>query len=230
MRRAAVIATGSVGLLHVLPAATWLPPVRRLIPALESPMSAGQVAVTFDDGPHPLGTPAILDRLDELGWHATFFMLGSAVSRFPDIAVEVTRRGHQVGVHGFDHRYLIARAPQATWMDMSRAMAVIAEMTATTPRWWRPPYGVLSAASVAAAAALRLRPLLWSTWGKDWTSDATGSTIAGTIAQGRLDAGTILLHDSDALSAPGSWRRTRDALPRIAEELSRRGVTVAPIP
>jgi len=227
MRRAA----GAVGatFLNTIPAATWLPAVRRHLPQLESPMLPGQVAITFDDGPHPQGTPHILDSLDELGWPATFFMLGSAALRYPDVAREVIRRGHEVGLHGFDHRYLIAHTPYQNWSDLARAKAALAETTGVTPRWWRPPYGVLSTSALLAAAALGLRPLLWSAWGKDWKTRASADDVCATISRGRLDGGTILLHDSDALSAPGSWRRTYEALPLIAKRLTASGLHVMPL-
>lgn len=193
-------------------------------------MPPGEVAVTFDDGPHPSGTPAILDALDELGWPATFFMLGSAVAAAPDVAREVIRRGHVIGVHGFDHRYLIARTPAATWRDLRRATAVVTDTVGVAPQWWRPPYGVLSTAGLAAARSLQLRPLLWSAWGKDWRQDATAGSIVGTLTGGRLDAGTVLLHDSDATSTPKSWRATVAALPLLAEHIATMGLTVAPLP
>jgi peptidoglycan/xylan/chitin deacetylase (PgdA/CDA1 family) len=229
MRRAVAFMAGAA-FVNVLPAGTWLPPVRRFLPHLESPMAQGQVAITFDDGPHPQGTPAILDRLDQLGWPATFFMLGSAVEKYPDLAREVVRRGHAVGVHGHEHRYLIARLPHQSWSDLARAKTVVAEATGVTPQWWRPPYGVLSTSALAMAIRLNLRPLLWSSWGKDWTADATAEGISETIARGRLHGGTILLHDSDALSTPGSWRRTAEALPLIATRLEIDGLQVAPLP
>lgn len=229
MRRVAVGAAGAT-FLHLVPAATWLPPIRRLVPHLESPMPRGQVAITFDDGPHPQGTPALLDRLDELGWVATFFMLGSAVQQYPDVAREVVRRGHGVGLHGFAHRYLILRTPHRTWSDLARGKAVVAQTTGVTPRWWRPPYGVLSTAGLVAAMRMKLQPLLWSTWGKDWRGDVTAQDISATVSRGRLDGGAILLHDSDALSAPDSWRQTYEALPLIAQRLDACGITVASLP
>ena len=227
MKSTVALVAGSIGFANVAPAATWLPVVRRFLPALESAMSPGRVAVTFDDGPHPLGTPAILDSLDDLGWRATFFMLGSEVLRFPELAREVSDRGHEIGVHGFAHRYLIARTPRQAWSDLKRGRDVVAEATGTAPRWWRPPYGVMSTAALGAAARLELRPILWSAWGKDWRSDATPESIAEAVERGRLRAGTILLHDSDALSAPGSWRRTNASLPLIAQRLDTLGLTVA---
>lgn len=193
-------------------------------------MPPGQVAITFDDGPHPQGTPALLDRLDELGWTATFFMLGSAVQQYPDVALEVVRRGHGVGLHGFEHRYLIRRMPHRNWSDLARGKAVVARTTGVTPQWWRPPYGVLSTAGLVAARQMDLRPLLWSTWGKDWRADASAEAISATVSRGRLDGGTVLLHDSDALSAPGSWRQTHAALPLIAQRLEADGLKVASLP
>jgi peptidoglycan/xylan/chitin deacetylase (PgdA/CDA1 family) len=223
-------AAGAAALaVQVLPAGAWLPALRRLVPSLGSPMRAGTVAVTFDDGPHPEGTAAVLDRLDELGWQAAFFMLGSEVARYPSIAREVAERGHVIGVHGFAHRYLLARSPLAARHDLQRAVWVTEEATGVTPRWWRPPYGVLSAAGLVAAKECGLRPLLWTAWGKDWRADATAATVTATIMQGRTDGGVVLLHDSDVTSAPGSWRTTVNALGLLAARFDDTGVRVSPL-
>lgn len=192
-------------------------------------MPPGAAAVTFDDGPHPDGTPAVLDVLDELGWQAAFFMLGSAVVQFPDVAREVADRGHEIAVHGWAHRYLISRSPRATGIDLRDATEIVTSVTGVEPRWWRPPYGVLTTGALVAARRLRLHPLLWSAWGKDWRSDATATSITRVVTRGRLDGGTILLHDSDATSAAASWRKTVQALPLIAEQLTVRGIRVAPL-
>lgn len=216
--------------VQILPASTWLPPVRRLVRSLSSPMSSGTVAITFDDGPHPQGTPAILDALDSLGWTATFFMLGSQVRRYPDVAAEVARRRHAVALHGDDHRYLLGRGFRDCYDDMARGLDSVAEVTGVTPSWWRPPYGVLSTTALAAARRLRLTPLLWSTWGRDWRADTTGAEIADTVSRGRIDGGTVLLHDSDVTSSTGSWRRTLDALPLVDERLRQLDVVPQPLP
>jgi peptidoglycan/xylan/chitin deacetylase (PgdA/CDA1 family) len=228
--RKGITALGVCASIQILPAATWLRPVRRLLPTLESPMAPGTTAITFDDGPHPDGTAAVLDELDQLGWSATFFMVGSAVARFPEVAREVVSRGHAVGLHGGSHRYLLGRTPLATSKDLLDAADVVGAATGVAPQWWRPPYGVLTAAGVIAAHRHRLHPLLWSAWGKDWRPDATAASIARTVRSGRLDGGTVLLHDSDAMSAPDSWKRTVAALPLIGEELAVGGLRVAPLP
>jgi peptidoglycan/xylan/chitin deacetylase (PgdA/CDA1 family) len=193
-------------------------------------MSPGTVAITFDDGPHPDGTIAVLDQLDRLGWSATFFVLGSQALRHPAVLREVVRRGHEVGVHGFDHRYLIARTPRAAVADLRHAVDVVGTIAGAAPCWWRPPYGVLSGPSLLAAWRGGLRPVLWSAWGRDWEAAASPESIRRRVLAGRLDGGTVLLHDSDLMSAEGSWQRTVAALPLIAEHIDALGVKVAPLP
>ena len=193
-------------------------------------MAAGTTAVTFDDGPHPQGTPAVLDALDRLGWAATFFLIGEQARRYPDIVRETVRRGHRVAVHGDRHDYLIGRTPTAAGADLNRAFTGIAELTDAVPVWWRPPYGVLSGPALLAARQLRLRPILWSAWGRDWRSLATPDSVVTDLCRGRLNGGTVLLHDSDVMSAPGSWRTTVAALPLLAEHVAAAGLRVQALP
>jgi peptidoglycan/xylan/chitin deacetylase (PgdA/CDA1 family) len=98
--------------------------------------------------------------------------------------------------------------------------------TGSPPAWFRPPYGTLSGASVAAARLLGLRTVLWTTWGRDWREEATGPSIAADVAGGLRPGATVLLHDSDCTSAPGSWRATLDSLPRLADIFAERGLCV----
>lgn len=213
--------------VQIGPAGSWLPTLRRIVtPPLCGPMPDGAVAVTFDDGPHPLGTIAVLDELDRLGWTATFFVLGSQVRRYPDVVAETVRRGHRVELHGDDHRYLIARTPWAAADDLRRGSDTVAEATGSPPRWWRPAYGVLSGPSLVAARRLGLRPVLWSAWGRDWRAAATPESVVVDLAAGRLGGGTVLLHDSDVMSAPESWRTTVASLPLLADQLHARGLSV----
>lgn len=229
--RGLAVAAIAAAAAQIGPGATWLGPVRsRWFPSLDSPMSPGSLALTFDDGPHPQGTPAVLDALDRLGWPATFFVLGSAARRHQDLVREIANRGHEVGVHGYDHRYLFARSPLAQRRDIRDAADLIEDLLDRTPRWWRPPYGVLSGPSLITARAAGLQPLLWSAWGKDWLTNTTPRSIVAVAARGRLDGGTLLLHDSDTQSVPGSWRGTAESLPLLAELIQRLGVTVAPLP
>jgi peptidoglycan/xylan/chitin deacetylase (PgdA/CDA1 family) len=100
--------------------------------------------------------------------------------------------------------------------------------TGVRPRWFRPPYGVLSGGTLRATADLGLTPVLWTAWGRDWLP-STGERVAATVRAGLAPGGTVLLHDSDCTSSPGSWRATAAALPVLAQELDRRALRVRPL-
>jgi peptidoglycan/xylan/chitin deacetylase (PgdA/CDA1 family) len=186
------------------------------------------VALTFDDGPDPLGTPAVLRVLADLGWTATFFLLGDQVRRHPAVARSIAAAGHEIGVHGDVHRNHLLRTPCDVGRDLRRASAAITAATGTRPRWFRPPYGVLSAGTLIAAADLGLEPVLWTAWGCDWRGGPAQRVVA-EVDRSLGDGGTVLLHDSDCTSRAGSWRSTVAALPLLADEFDRRGLAVRPL-
>lgn len=186
------------------------------------------VAITFDDGPDPQSTPTVLAALDRLGWRATFFMLGRMAAAAPGLAHEVAAAGHEVALHGHDHRSLLLRGPGGARDDLRRGYQVLAELVGG-PRWWRPPYGLISLPALAAARQLEMAPVLWSAWGRDWRRRATPSSVAADVLGGLAPGGTVLLHDSSCTSWPGSWRATVAALPLLAEQLDRVGLTVRPL-
>jgi peptidoglycan-N-acetylglucosamine deacetylase len=189
----------------------------------------GHVALTFDDGPDPASTPQFLRVLADHGVRATFFMLGSMVARAPGLAAEVAAAGHEVGVHGWDHRYLPVRGPAATRSDLTRATELIADVTGVRPWLFRPPYGVLSGLSLSTARDLGLTPLLWGAWGREWAAGATGESVLRTLLRG-LDGGvTVLLHDSGAAAPPGSWRAALAATAPLLDECARRGLRVGTV-
>lgn len=229
--RTAIAVAGSLaglGALYAAPAITARGPVRRLFPRLAGEGARDGVALTFDDGPDPAGTPAVLAELDRLGWRATFFLLGSQVRRFPDMARAVAAAGHEIAVHGDEHRQHVGRSPLDLRRDLERATAVVTDVTGVRPRWFRPPYGVLSAGTLPAAARLGLTPVLWTAWGKDWEV-TTPERVVSLLMRDVRPGGTLLLHDSDCTSTRGSWRATAAALPLLARELDRRGLAVRPL-
>jgi peptidoglycan/xylan/chitin deacetylase (PgdA/CDA1 family) len=218
------------GLAHALPAVTTWRELRCLLtPGLAGVGDPHHVALTFDDGPDPASTPAILDGLERLHWRATFFLLGSMVRRSPALAHEVAARGHEVGVHGDGHRSHLRQSPAAIGDDVRRCRDLIAEATGVEARWFRPPYGTLSGGSLAAAVRLGLRTVLWTTWGRDWREEATPATVVDDVAKGLRPGATVLLHDSDCTSAPQSWRATLGALPELATLFAARGLEVGPL-
>jgi peptidoglycan-N-acetylglucosamine deacetylase len=191
---------------------------------------AGGVALTFDDGPHPEGTPAVLDVLEEAGIAATFFLVGEQVERRPALAAEIASRGHVVALHGYRHRPQPAMNARAVRDDLTRGTAAISEATGVEPTWHRPPYGLYSPAGLDAARGRGLKPILWSRWGKDWRRLTTPERIATRVTRDLHPGDVILLHDADFYSSKGSHQRTVRALTLIVRELKRQKIgTVLPL-
>jgi peptidoglycan/xylan/chitin deacetylase (PgdA/CDA1 family) len=189
----------------------------------------GGYALTFDDGPHREGTPAVLEILARERVRATFFLVGEQVLRNPTLAAEIVAAGHGVGLHCHRHRNLLRLTPRQVREDILRALGVIEETTGRSPVLYRPPYGVSNAAALALARGRGWRTLLWSHWGRDWEARATPESIAALLTGGVGPGAVLLLHDADDYSAPGSWRRTVAALPRALETLAALGLEpVAP--
>jgi peptidoglycan-N-acetylglucosamine deacetylase len=221
-------AVGAVA--HLLPGVVaWRSMRCRLLPRLAGVGDTNHVALTFDDGPDPRSTPPILDALDALGWHATFFCLGSQVRRSPALTQELVQRGHEVGVHGDSHRSHLRRPLTSVGPDVIRARDTIEDVTNTSARWLRPPYGAVSSATLVAARRSGLQLVLWTTWGLDWRPNATGRSVAARVDRTFHPGATVLLHDSDITSTRGSWRSTLAALPLLAERWAAAGLKVGPL-
>lgn len=216
-----------VARLILAAAAAWTAPalgpiVPPVASALRIPrrLEAGDVAVTFDDGPHPQGTPAVLDILDAHGMTATFFMVGERVLRAPELAREVAARGHGIAVHGHRHRNLLRLTPSAIARDLDQAHAAIAGATGVEPTLHRAPYGIYSWPALREVRRRGWTPLLWSRWGHDWRRRTTPEKIAAEVTRDLAPGDVLLLHDGDDYSAPGSWRNTVAALPEILKACS----------
>lgn len=213
-----------------------MPGLAGLWPALRRPLgiedrtaSGRGYALTFDDGPHAQGTPAVLEILAGAGVDATFFLVGEQVQRNPALAREIVAAGHRVGLHCHRHRNLLRVTPRGVREDITRAQAVIEEATECSVTLYRPPYGVANAAALRLAQSRAWRTMLWSQWGRDWEARATPDSIAKLVTRD-VDAGSVLLlHDADDYSAPGSWARTAAALPQVLQRLAERDLQpVAP--
>lgn len=182
------------------------------------------VAITFDDGPHPAGTPAVLEVLREHGAVATFFLAGEQVVKRPALVAEIVAAGHRVELHCFRHRDQLLRRPAELLEDAERARAAIEDAGGQEVGDYRPPFGRFSAPGLRAIRARGWRPVLWSLWGRDWGKRATPSSIARRATAGARAGDVLLLHDADYYSARDSWVRTVAALPRILEDLGEAGL------
>jgi len=212
-------------------AAWWTPALAPVVPGVAEALglprriddSAG-VAVTFDDGPHPEGTPAVLEALEAANAKATFFLCGEQVEREPGLAAEIVAAGHTAAVHGYRHRNMLRLAPRTFVDDLERGIAAVEDAVGVRPDLYRPPYGIFSYPGMVEVRARGLRSLLWSRWGHDWRAARRPEEIAAEATKD-LDAGDVLLlHDADHYSEPGCWRATAAALPMVLERVRSAGL------
>jgi peptidoglycan/xylan/chitin deacetylase (PgdA/CDA1 family) len=189
------------------------------------PSTDRSVALTFDDGPHPRGTPAVLEILREHAAVATFFVVGEQVRRAPALLDEIRAAGHTVAIHGDRHRCQLRLTPAMVRDDLARAAATVGDHAPLH----RPPYGIYSPAGLLAARARGWAPTLWSRWGHDWRHDVTPGDIAAEVTADLSAGDILLLHDADDYSSPGSYRRTVAALPLVLEAIRGRELRTVPM-
>jgi peptidoglycan/xylan/chitin deacetylase (PgdA/CDA1 family) len=138
--------------------------------------------LTFDDGPHAVGTPLILEVLQRYNCQATFFFLGLETGKYKDLARQTAGLGHEIGIHGWAHTAtrLTAREHFAT---LSKAIRVIEDACGTTVRYTRPPYGNLSASYAAAAEQLNLQVVGWDLSAEDYAVAANAKSQSMNLEQ-----------------------------------------------
>ncbi|MEA2332173.1 MAG: peptidoglycan-N-acetylglucosamine deacetylase [Thermoleophilaceae bacterium] len=194
----------------------------RRLPALERLDPPGtSFALTFDDGPDPDATPAVLDALEAAGARATFFMVGEQVAEHPALAREVAARGHAVGLHG--HRHVEHDALADPRGDLDSVAALVAREAGVEASLYRPPYGRFSNASYGHCLKAALTPVYWSGWGCDW-EPIPAARIADLAIRDLRPGAILLLHDSPRYAYRDSALPTAEALPAILAAARERGL------
>ncbi|MDH3228705.1 MAG: polysaccharide deacetylase family protein [Alphaproteobacteria bacterium] len=201
-------------------AASTLLPVRGLhdwiVRGTRFRTDAGAIALTFDDGPHPERTPAILDLLAGADAKATFFLVGERAAEHPEIVRRIAREGHEIGNHSWSHPWMPKLSAGRIETELLRCQEVIAGITQQAPRIVRPPYGSRDFRFYRIASRLGLTPALWSLDSLDWT----GASAARVLKRSRRAKGgdIVLLHDGNprAESTIPALRHWLAELPRDA--------------
>lgn len=158
-----------------------------------------RIALTFDDGPHPSYTYRILDILDRYGVKATFFMIGSNVEAYPEVAQEVLRRGHEIGNHTYSHPHLTHTDGAALAEELAQCEAAMDRVLGCRPRLFRPPEGVVSEAVRTCSEQRGYTVVLWSVDTRDWEQKEVGS-IVGHVKREVKPGAIVLMHDYTAHS------------------------------
>jgi peptidoglycan/xylan/chitin deacetylase (PgdA/CDA1 family) len=199
------------------PTGRWLGPNLSRLGAAER--RRGRVALTFDDGPDPEATPAVLDLLDRHRARATFFCVGERVARHPELAAEIVRRGHLVENHSHRHlRRFSLLGPGAVAREIDRAQAAIAAATGRLPRFFRPPAGLRNVFLEPLLARRGLWLASWRRRGFD-TVSSDPRRVARALTRGLEPGDVLLLHDGGSARGPGGRPVVLDALPRVLEAL-----------
>jgi peptidoglycan/xylan/chitin deacetylase (PgdA/CDA1 family) len=194
----------------------------RRLPALEQLDPPGAtIALTFDDGPDPDATPAVLDALDAAGAPATFFMVGEQVEAHPELAREVAARGHALGLHSHGHVEQDELADVRA--DFDAVCAAVRRAIGAKAALYRPPFGRFSEASYAECLRRRLTPVYWSGWGCDW-EPIPAERIAHVAVRDLEPGAILLLHDSARYAYRDSALPTAHALPDILAAARERGL------
>ena len=178
------------------------------------------LALTFDDGPDPETTPQVLDLLREAGVPATFFVLSERAEAHPELIERMLVEGHQVEAHGVLHRHAWTRAPWSVWRDVREAAGRLERLTGRRPRFYRPPHGAYTLATVLALRAEGLTGAHWTVEAHDWRLDHTPEQVTARVLAHARPGGVIVMHDA----GPGA-ENSIPALPGLIAELKAREYT-----
>lgn len=211
MLPALAAAGGSCAVGGALSWAAVAPSSQLFGPTIRRTGDASTIALTFDDGPNPAATPALLALLERYNAKATFFLIGRNVRAFPALAKEIAARGHVIGNHTETHPRLAFLPPARIADELSRCDDAIAAATGKKPRWMRPPFGFRGP---QLGGVVRKRGcagvVMWSVWARDWKPQPPEPVIQRLRRVGGGDI--VLLHDGDHRVLEGDRRHTVAAL------------------
>jgi peptidoglycan-N-acetylglucosamine deacetylase len=160
--------------------------------------SGGDCALTFDDGPHSVYTPQILDLLARHRVKASFFLVGESALRAPELVARIAREGHCVASHTFSHRELPALGREELARELTSCRRVLKDLAGIDTNMIRPPRGRLGAASLFHIARWGYRLVHWSKTYSDYRQDGTAALLARIRGQGLEPRDIALFHDNNA--------------------------------
>ncbi len=172
------------------------------------------VALTFDDGPHPIYTPKVLDELRARNIKATFFVLGDRVKRYPWVLRQIVAEGHEVGNHSYSHPLLLKMSNEMIEHEIVETQNQICEAIGYETHLFRPPYGAFRPDTRALFRAHNLNIILWSVDPQDWKVHDS-LKISNRVTAQSHNGSIILCHDIH--------KTTLQALPEILDTLIAEG-------
>lgn len=169
------------------------------------------VALTFDDGPHPVNTPRVLDALAVHGAKAAFFLVGKEVRAYPEIVRRIAAEGHTLGCHTDSHVDLSKLGFRAALRECRDCADAIEAACGSRPRYLRPPWGRIRPSTLLVSLRLRMPIALWSLDSLDYAGSGSEATV-DRIRRANLEPGEIVLFHDD-------YAATADAIAPVLETL-----------
>lgn len=158
------------------------------------------VVVTYDDGPDPVATPLVLEKLAQHGATATFFVLMTRARRYPEMIREILAAGHEIGLHGVDHTRLTTLPVREVHRRTRDGKSELENLTGRPVRWFRAPYGALLPAHWTAVRRTGLMPVAWGPTPSDWV-ELPEEELAAEAMRGCAAGEILLAHDG--MAGPG---------------------------
>ena len=165
--------------------------------------------LTFDDGPHPEATPAVLDVLSRYETKATFFLLGKSVRQFPVLVRRIADEGHTIGSHGFSHARFLFRTKSFVDRELTEAADEIQKASGIVPLLFRPPHGHFDWRIPSLARSAGMSTVLWSVSSRDYAARSS-EEIFRRVTRRAEGGDVILMHDNE---------RTKSTLPDALEQI-----------
>jgi peptidoglycan/xylan/chitin deacetylase (PgdA/CDA1 family) len=215
LRRYEVILVGSILLLSgaVIPS-SWDPPRDYPRPMVQLPPKHPWIALTFDDGPHPVMTEKLLDVLREEKVPGTFFVVGKMADRYPQIIQDMAQQGNEIANHTYNHPRLTRLDDASILNELAQTRAVIRRLTGRDCVLFRPPGGDYSRQTLRVTSKAGYKMVLWSILTNDFMG-ATPRSMRRRILENANDGAIVLMHSG--------MPHTVEMLPEVIEKLRERG-------
>ena len=176
--------------------------------------SGKKLYLSFDDGPHPVATPFVLDTLHQYGAKASFFCIGKNVKAYPDVYQRILAEGHSAGNHSFNHLNGWKTETPIYLDDVAAAKEFIGG------NLFRPPYGRITRAQLAGLSSSRLglKAIMWTVLSGDFDTEINGEACLQHVIKNTEEGSIIVFHDSEK-----AMERMAYALPKVLQYFDERG-------
>lgn len=182
-----------------------------------------EVYLTFDDGPIPEITPWVLNQLDLYNAKATFFCIGDNIRKHPDVFHQLIEKGHRVGNHTFNHLKGWKTKKEVYLQNTSKAEAYLKNQN--QPKLFRPPYGSITHQQSKHLRMLGYKIIMWDVLSADFDQSLTAKQCTNNVLKNVKKGSIIVFHDSKK-----AFPRLKETLPKVLEELHKKGFQFKVIP